>query len=181
MGSGPAERAPPEGLAEERALPEGFADELFEVALCAIAPALPEAASEAACTPPPSSADREPANTAPTSTVATDQVTRPWAVSRKNTSCVCVPCHRVRSRPAMYPPRPAEIHCVTMSQMAVVTVNVVADTPRPGHGDISANPRPDPNASKISDTETATNAPAMIAAHEAADLPGTTALSERFR
>jgi hypothetical protein len=29
----------------------------------------------------------------------------------------------------MYPPSAAETHCVTMSQIAVVTVKVVAETP----------------------------------------------------
>src|ERR1022692_339637 len=54
----------------------------------------------AACAPPLKSDEMELAAMAATTTVANDQVTSPCAVSRKNTSWVCVPTHRVRNRPA---------------------------------------------------------------------------------
>ncbi|MGA2777459.1 MAG: hypothetical protein ABSF94_07870 [Steroidobacteraceae bacterium] len=54
--------------------------------------------------------------------------------------------------------------------MAAVTVKVVADTPRLGHGEIDANPSPDPKASKIEEADAATTAPAAIAGHDAADF-----------
>jgi hypothetical protein len=56
-----------------------------------------------------------------------------------------------------------------MSQIAVVTVNVVADTPRSGQGEIDANPMPEPSANKTNETPAATKAPAMIAGQEAVD------------
>jgi hypothetical protein len=56
-----------------------------------------------------------------------------------------------------------------MSHIAVLTANVVADTPWPGQGEIDANPSPEPNVNKTNETETATNAPAMMAAQEAAE------------
>jgi len=56
-----------------------------------------------------------------------------------------------------------------MSHIAVVTAKVVALTPRPGHGEIDANPRPEPSANNTNETDAATNAPAMMAGQEAAD------------
>ena len=106
---------------------------------------------------------------AATSTVATAQVIKPCAVSRKKTSCVCVLIHRVRNRPATYPPKPEEIHCVTISQIAEVTTNVVAEMPCPGQGEIAANPSPDPSVKNTSDTAAATKAPAMMAGQDTAD------------
>lgn len=58
-----------------------------------------------------------------------------------------------------------------MSQIAAVIVNVIAETPRFGQGEIDAKPSPDPNASRVSETAAATKAPAMIAGQDAADLP----------
>ena len=64
------------------------------------APCMPAAAvSVAACAPPLSTVKIDEAASAVTMTVATAHVTSPWAVSRKKTSCVCVPTHFVRSRP----------------------------------------------------------------------------------
>ena len=68
------------------------------------------------------------ANTAVTNTVATAQVMRPCAVSRKNTSWVCVPTHLVRSRPVRNAPIPELIHCTTINHIAVIAVKVPADT-----------------------------------------------------
>src|SRR6185312_14952086 len=62
-------------------------------------------------------------------TVARAHVTKPWAVSRKNTSSVWVPTHFVLSRPVMYPPSAADSHCTTINQMAVITLKVVAEAP----------------------------------------------------
>ncbi|MGA2190902.1 MAG: hypothetical protein ABSH33_20480 [Steroidobacteraceae bacterium] len=56
-----------------------------------------------------------------------------------------------------------------MSQIAVDTVKVVAETPRFGQGEIDANPSPDPTASKTKETDAATKAPAMIAGQDVAD------------
>ena len=56
-----------------------------------------------------------------------------------------------------------------ISQIAAVTVNVVALAPEPDHGDTEANPIPDPSASNRMETAAATNAPAMIADHVTAD------------
>jgi Protein of unknown function (DUF3035) len=61
-----------------------------------------------------------------------------------------------------------------MSQIAVVTTNVVADTPLSAPDEIEAKPRPDPNAKNISEAAIATNAPAAIAGHDAADFPDVT-------
>jgi hypothetical protein len=77
----------------------------------------------------------------------------------------------------MYPPTPEETHCITINQIAVVIANVVAVAPWPGQGEISANPSPEPSASSTKETDAATNAPAMIAGHDAADAAG--ASSER--
>ena len=48
----------------------------------------------------PSEDAAEARKTAPT-TAVTAQVRRPFAVSRKNTSCVCSPTHLVRIRPVI--------------------------------------------------------------------------------
>ena len=130
--------------------------------------------------PPPTIEKTVPANTVATNTVARDQVTNPCAVSRKKTSCVWVPTHLVRSLPAIYPPSAAESHWVTISQIAAVTVNVVAEAPCPGQGEIEANPRPDPRASRTSETDTATTAPAKMAGQDAADFPAKRASSTRI-
>ncbi|HTB65140.1 MAG TPA: hypothetical protein VK727_02865 [Steroidobacteraceae bacterium] len=61
---------------------------------------------------------------------------------------------------------------MTISQMAVVTANVVIEMPWPSQGEIEAKPSPDPSANKTSDTETAANAPAMMADQEAVDFAG---------
>ena len=69
----------------------------------------------------------------------------------------------------MYPPAQADSHCVTMSQMIPVTVNVVVETPWLVHGEIEENPFPDPKAIRMSEVAMATKAPAMIAGQETAD------------
>jgi hypothetical protein len=53
--------------------------------------------------------------------------------------------------------------------MAVITVKVIAETPRFGQGEMDANPSPDPRASRINEAAAATNEPAMIAGQDAAD------------
>src|SRR5262245_60628890 len=63
---------------------------------------------------------------------------------------------------------------MTMSQIAVITVNVVADAPSPRQGDTDASPSPDPSAIRMRDTEAATNAPARMAGHETAELKAST-------
>jgi hypothetical protein len=63
----------------------------------------------------------------------------------------------------MYPPNPDEIHCVTMSQIAELTTKVAGDTPCPRHGDMAANPNPDPNVKSTRDIAAATKAPAIMA------------------
>jgi hypothetical protein len=57
-----------------------------------------------------------------------------------------------------------------MNQIAVAAVNVVADAPLLGQGDTDASPRPVPSASNSTVAEAATKAPAMIAAHDTADV-----------
>jgi hypothetical protein len=42
--------------------------------------------------------------------------------------------------------------------------------PLPGQGEMEAKPNPEPSASRIRETAVATNAPAMIAGHDVADL-----------
>jgi len=133
----------------------------------------PEAAADAtpetACAPLPIAENKEVAKVAATRTVATAHITSPCAVSRKNTSCVWVPIHLVRSLPVIYPPNPDDTHCITMSHIAVVMANAFAVTPWPGQGEIDANPRPEPSANSTNETDAATNAPAMMAGQEAAD------------
>jgi hypothetical protein len=80
-----------------------------------------------------------------------------------------VPIHRVRSLPVIYPPNPDDTHCITMSHIAVLTANAFAVTPWPGHGEIDANPSPEPSANSTNETDAATDAPAMMAGQEAAD------------
>src|ERR1019366_3201175 len=60
---------------------------------------------------------------------------------------------------------------MTINQIAVVAANVVAVTPCPCQGETEANPSPAPRASRRSDTDAATKAPAIMAPHEAADRP----------
>jgi len=61
-----------------------------------------------------------------------------------------------------------------MSHIAVITVNVVAEAPCPGHGDTEANPKPAPTARSMRDTDAATTAPARIAGHDTAELNDST-------
>jgi hypothetical protein len=61
-----------------------------------------------------------------------------------------------------------------MSPIAVITENVVNETPLLGQGDTEARPRPEASASRISETAAATTEPAMIAAHDTADLVAST-------
>src|SRR3954468_11576566 len=61
-----------------------------------------------------------------------------------------------------------------MSQMPVAMPNVVADAPASRQGETAARPRPEPSAISTSDTAAATNAPAMIAGHETAELADST-------
>jgi hypothetical protein len=61
-----------------------------------------------------------------------------------------------------------------MSPIAVITENVVSETPLLGQGDTEARPRPEASANRISETAAATTAPAMIAAHDTADLVAST-------
>jgi hypothetical protein len=71
--------------------------------------------------------------------------------------------HFVRSRPARYPPNPADTHCVTTNQMAAPAPNVVADTPELLHGEIEVNPRPVPKTKRMRAVAAAATPPAMIA------------------
>jgi hypothetical protein len=57
-----------------------------------------------------------------------------------------------------------------MNQIAVMTVNVVAEAPSPAQGDTDASPRPEPRATSISEVETATTAPQRIAGQDTADV-----------
>jgi hypothetical protein len=65
---------------------------------------------------------------------------------------------------------PADTHCVKISQIAAVMANVVPEIPLLGQGETEAKPNPEPSASRIRETAVATNAPAMIADHDVADL-----------
>jgi hypothetical protein len=56
--------------------------------------------------------------------------------------------------------------------MAVVAANLAADIPCPAHGEIEAKPNPEPSAIRTKVNAAATNAPAMMAGHDAADFPG---------
>ena len=47
------------------------------------------------------------------------QARSPWALSRKTTSSEWMEVHRLRNRPARYPPRHDETHCTTISQTGV--------------------------------------------------------------
>jgi hypothetical protein len=65
-----------------------------------------------------------------------------------------------------------------MSQIAVITVKVVADGPSPCQGDSDAKPSPEPSASNKSEVAAAIAAPATIAGHEIADTGDSSALEE---
>src|SRR4029078_6305230 len=91
------------------------------------------------------------------------------------TSGCRVPAHLVPSRPVRYPPTAEATHWTTTSQIAVMTVKVVAEAPRSAHGETEARPKPEPSASRMRDTAQATRAPAMMAAHETADTADSSA------
>jgi hypothetical protein len=57
-----------------------------------------------------------------------------------------------------------------MSQIAVVTAKLVIDAPRSGHGEIDANPMPDPSATRMTVLAAATKAPATMDGQDAADF-----------
>ena len=102
-------------------------------------------------------------------TVASAQVRKPCAVSRKKTSWTCTATHLVRSRPVRKPPIAAASHCTTIRPIAVMIVNVAADAPEFGQGEIEDRPRPAPSANSTSVIDTAANAPEKIAAQLTAD------------
>ena len=56
--------------------------------------------------------------------------------------------------------------------MAVLIANVVTETPSFVQGETEAKPSPEPNVIMISVADTATNAPAIMDGHDAADLVG---------
>src|SRR5690349_8140482 len=58
---------------------------------------------------------------------------------------------------------------MTMSQIAVMIENVVADAPALVHAEIDAKPKPVPSAASRSEIAAATAAPAITAAHETAE------------
>ena len=60
---------------------------------------------------------------------------------------------------------------MTISQMPAAIVKVVGEGPTPGHGEIAANPKPDPSMSKISENAIAVAAPAQIADQATSGLP----------
>ena len=61
--------------------------------------------------------------------------------------------------------------------MAVLIANVVTETPSFVQGETEAKPSPEPNVIMISVADTATNAPAIMDGHDAADLGGEEELS----
>ena len=73
----------------------------------------------------------------------------------------------------------ADNHCVTMSQMVLATVKLLAERPRFSHGDTAANPRPAPKVTKTTERDTAADAPAKIAPHEAAGVARRRVLSSK--
>jgi len=64
-----------------------------------------------------------------------------------------------------------------MSQIAVVTAKLVTDAPRPGQGEMEANPMPDPNAMRRPVLAAATKAPAIMDGQDAADFAAGAAAS----
>ena len=59
---------------------------------------------------------------------------------------------------------------MTISQMAAVAVNMAAEIPWCGQGEIDAKPSPDPSTNSTTDKDAATKAPAMMAPHDAAEI-----------
>ncbi len=57
-----------------------------------------------------------------------------------------------------------------INQIAVMTVNVVAEAPEPGHGDTEASPMPDPTARRINEVAAATTVPAITAGQDTAAM-----------
>src|SRR5579884_1862101 len=90
----------------------------------------------------------------------------PFAVSRKCTSSVCTDTHRVRRRPARYPPIADETASTTTSQISAATPAVMVETPTLDHGEIADSSKPAPSASRMSAIAAATNAPPITAPHE---------------
>src|SRR5690348_10479827 len=60
-------------------------------------------------------------------------------------------------------------HCTMMSHIPAAMPKPAAERPLPDQGDTEARPRPDPRASRISETAAAVTAPAMIAAQDTAE------------
>src|ERR1700722_891983 len=71
--------------------------------------------------------------------------------------------HRVRKRPARYPPIADAIASVRISHMIAAAPMPAAETPAFDHGEIADNPNPAPSASRISERAAATNAPPITA------------------
>lgn len=91
-------------------------------------------------------------------TIPTAHTRNPCAVSRKCTSSVCTLAHFVRSRPAKYPPKADAMTWVRINHTIGPLPTAEADAPQFDHGDTAENPKPVPNASRISASEAETNA-----------------------
>jgi hypothetical protein len=61
-----------------------------------------------------------------------------------------------------------------MSQIAIITVKVVAEAPEFGQGDTEASPKPDPRARRIRDVAAAAKAPANIGGQAIAEVEAST-------
>src|ERR1700760_409817 len=114
---------------------------MLDVAACAAPPAIVDAAR----TPPPTTEVVAAANRAVPTIVVSAQDRKPWAVSRKKTSCVWRPVHLVRRRPVIKPPSAEDTHWTTIRPMPALMVKVVADAPEFGHAEIVVRPRPVPS------------------------------------
>jgi hypothetical protein len=100
--------------------------------------------------------------------VETPQARKPCAVSRKKTSSVWTVTHRVRSRPARYPPSTEASNWTTVTHTMVDTPAAVPEIPSLAQGETTARPSPVPSTNNTSDSTAAPTAPANIAPQETA-------------
>src|SRR5579872_779549 len=82
---------------------------------------------------------------------------------------MCAAAHRIRSRPAMYPPTPQAKSCTAMNHAPASTPNVVTEGLWLDHGETETRPIPAPSVTKMRVNAEATKAPAITAAQDTAE------------
>jgi hypothetical protein len=73
----------------------------------------------------------------------------------------------------------AVLRAASASQIAIMSVKLAADIPSLLHGEMDANPKPDPSATSSSEAAEATAAPAQIAGHATAEVDASAVVCDR--